>query len=288
MGRFECVIQIFIKATWYSSHKMITSIDLQSESSGGVLATLTAEIRPIQVGIPPTDFRQFCRQVTDQFAERTFLPYEIGNSLFIEDRQLTREAFKSTFTAPDPQTVICRAIHIAALNPNTDKDLWLKYNKHTHERGRPVWSDLVQQWGLKRDAIRARQIFHHTDKYFQMLVFDREEEVYKAVSVYSFLCGPERYLLEWDGRNQAGASAAPSAGGQDPDAMDVDQTDSSPPRKRGRMGGSCRVPQSTHRQMLQRLSDLHSRITALEASPCTRKTSNLLNTPYIPMGYVVP
>ena len=97
-----------------------------------------------------------------------------------------------------------------------------------------------------------------------MLVYDLVSTTYKAVSVFLFLSTPERYLLDKP-EDTAGQGAG-----------DGGTEEVMPPRKKGKVG-SCASRATPHTPLLQRLSDLYSRIMVLEAAPSDTKISNLLN-----------
>lgn len=251
---------------------MITSIELQAESNSSVLAKLTLQIKPTTVrNSVPTNFNEFLKNVTEQFTKKITLPNTIGKELLIGEIKMNNDAYKKSFIDSAPQAVVCKAKHIAALAPDTNRDLWLQYNKAPGEKGPQVNSE---QWEQHKDTIRTREIFHPTGNYFQMLVYDQVEKIYKAVSVFLFVSHPERYLLDKpeDTAGQGGSG---------------DPAEVMPPRKKGRVG-SCASTATPHTPLLQRLSDLYSRIMALESAPSDTKNLNLLNSAYIPMRYVTP
>jgi hypothetical protein len=62
---------------------MITSIELQAEGNGSVLATLSLQIEPTPPHQVPTKFNEFLKKVTDQFMKKTALPNTIGKELLI-------------------------------------------------------------------------------------------------------------------------------------------------------------------------------------------------------------
>jgi len=258
---------------------MITSIELQAEGNGSVLATLSLQIEPTPPHQVPTKFNEFLKKVTDQFMKKTALPNTIGKELLIGETKMSTDTYKRSFTDAAPQAVVCKAKHIATLSPDTNKDLWLKYNKAAEEKGNLVnFQQLQQQWDNYKDAITPREIFHPTENYFQMLVYDLVSTTYKAVSVFRFLSAPERYLLDKP-EDTAGQGAGDGGNGDPEEVM--------PPRKKGKVG-SCASGATPHTPLLQRLSDLYSRIMVLEAAPSDTKISNLLNCAYIPMRYITP